>query len=326
MTRRVRLALVALGILVLLGSALRWRRRAAAEADIVRLRREVAALEGERKDLQQRLDALMPADKRIVGMPKADLRLGIPTSLIRELVERVTAGLVDQVTLVLEDLHVRKAGAIRKVVTLGEYGLDVTIDRVTGRLRTGAPAMTFGGNRIQLTLPMTLASGTGAATVRFKWDGRNVAGAVCGDLDLTRQVSGGVKPDRYTLSGALVLSSTKEQILVTPRFPRLTLKLRVVPSAESWAAVKKVVADQEGVCGFVLERVSLVEFVERIVDKGFNVRLPTERLAPMAVPVGIEPSLTVRDRPLKLGVRVGGLAITEDVIWLGADIDVSTSG
>lgn len=326
MTKRTWVALAVVAALaILLAVTLVWMRRLLATANVERLRVEVAALERERDLLQRKLDELVPRDKYLQGMPTTSLRIGIPTSLTRDLIERVTAGLVDQVTLILEGLRVRKGGTIRKVVSLGEYDLDVTIDRVVAHLRTGAPTVEFGGNRVKVALPISVASGTGSATIRFKWDGRKLAGALCGDLDITREVSGGVKPARYGVSGSLILASTAEQIVVTPRFPVLTVNLKVVPSAESWAAVRKVIADKEGVCGFVLDRVNILDAVQRIVDKGFNVRLPTDKLKPMAVPVGIEPSVTIRGRVINLGMRVGGLAVTKDVIWLGADVDADVA-
>ena len=318
-------AAVALALAALAGGLL-WRRARITAASLSSQRREVAALETERKVLQGRLDALIPKDKSLAGMPHTALRFGIPTSLTRDLVERVTAGLVDQVTLVLEDLHVRKRGTIRKIVTLGEYDLRVTIDRVTGRLQTGEPDIQFGGNQVKVVLPVTVASGSGRATVRFKWDGRSVAGAVCGDLDISREVTGGVKPDRYTVRGTLLLSSTAERIVFTPRFRTLILTLKVVPSPESWAAVEKVIEAQEGVCGFVLDKVDVMAAVRAVVDKGFRVRLPTEKLKPIAVPVGFEPSVTIRGRPLTLGLQVSGLSITESAIWLGADLEILAAG
>jgi len=160
------LAMVALAGLV--AATLAWRKRLVAAADLERLRVELVALEAERDVLQRRLDELLPKDKYLRGMPKTALRFGVPTSLTRDLIERVTAGLVDQVTLVLEGLHVRKGGTIRKVVSLGEYDLDVTIDRVVGHLRTGAPTVEFGGNRVKMALPVFVASGSGKATIRFR--------------------------------------------------------------------------------------------------------------------------------------------------------------
>lgn len=321
---RAQLRRVAILVLVGTGVAgvLMWRRRETMAAAIEHQKLEIAALETERTHLQGRLDELATRDKNLQGMPKTALRIGIPTSLTRDLVKRVTAGLVDQVTLILEDLHVRKSGTIRRLVDLGEYDLDVTIDKVVGHLRTGEPDVRFGGNQVTVALPISLASGTGHATIRLKWTGRSVAGAVCGDLEITREVGGSVKPDRYPVRGALLLSSTAEAIVMSPRFPTLTINLKVLPSAESWAAVEKVVADQEGVCGFVLGKVDLPQFVRRIVEKGFNVRLPTEKLKPMAVPVGIAPSVSIHGKLLTLGLRVSSLAITENAIWLGANVAI----
>jgi hypothetical protein len=314
----------AIGFLVVAALAVAfvgWRRgvvAAAVESETA----EALALEAEREGLQRRLDALVPNDKRLAGMPRTALRIGIPTSLARDLVKRVTAGLVDQLTLVLENLRYQKTGTLRKVVVLGEYTLDVNVDQVMGRLHTGEPDIQFGGNQVKVSLPVSIASGSGRATIHFQWDGRSVAGAMCGDLDITREVTGLVKPDRYTVGGTLLLASTAEHILMSPRFPTLNVNLKVLPSAESWAAAEKVIADQEGVCGFVLSRVDVLQVVRNIVDKGFNVRLPTEKLKPMEVPVGFEPSLTVRGQTLTLGLRVASLAITEDAIWLGADVGV----
>ena len=64
------------------------------------------------------------------------------------------------------------------------------------------------------------------------------------------------------------------------------------------------------------------EYSDGIVDKGFEVRLPTERIRPMAIPVGVAPTMTVDGRPVALDIRLGGLAITEQVIWLGANVAV----
>ena len=288
------------------------------------LRQEIQALESERDHLRTKIDELMVRDPRTLGMPKTAVRVGIPTVLARELVEKVVAGFVDQVELVLTNLHVHKNGTVKKVVTLGAYDLDVTLEEIRGQLKTGRPDVRFGGNKVQVALPVTVASGTGRATIHFTWDGKKVAGALCGDLDITREVSGGVKPDSYPLQGGLVLSATAQQILAAPRFPKLRVTLKVEPSAESWATVQAVLDEKSGVCGFVLEKVDVLKIVRGIVDKGFGVNLPTEKLKAVAVPVGIEPTMTVRDKAIALGIRVGGLAITENTLWLGADVTVSS--
>ena len=55
-------------------------------------------------------------------------------------------------------------------------------------------------------------------------------------------------------------------------------------------------------------------------------RLPTEKIKPVAIPVGIEPSMKVKGQEVELGIKVGQLAITEKMIWLGADIHIDLEG
>jgi hypothetical protein len=288
-----------------------------------KIRADIAALEKERETLRGRLGELIVKDPRLEGMPEAPVRVGVPTTLARDLIQRVVAGFVDQVTLELKNLKVKKSGTVKKVVTIGQYDLDVVINRVTGKLKTGQPDVTFGGNKVSLALPVTVASGSGNATIHFKWDGKNVAGATCGDLEVTQEVSGGVRPDTYPVAGALVLTATAEDILASPRFPKTKVNLKVAPSEESWAAVQKILDEKEGLCAYVVDKVNVLGLVQKIIDRGFNVRLPTEKIKPMAVPVGIEPTMEVRGQPVALGIKLGELAITEQMIWLGAHVSVA---
>jgi hypothetical protein len=321
--QRLAAALIA-GTLALSLSAACARRRDAATPEQMEAR--ILALRLEREQLRAKVGDFMTRDPRLRGMPTSGVRVGVPTSLTRTLVERVVSGFVDQVTLRLTNLRVHKAGTVRKVVTLGDYDLSVRIDEVTGRLTTGKPEVRFGGNRVSLVLPVRVASGSGDATIDFKWDGKNISGAVCGDMTLSEKVSGGVKPEEYTVRGSLLLTATDTQILASPKFPVIRINLKVEPSAESWAAVQKVLDDQEGLCGFVLDKVDIQGVLEGLVGKGFRVRLPTEKITPVAVPVGIAPTMTVRGEPVTIGVKVGQLAITPDMIWLGADVTLGPRG
>jgi hypothetical protein len=286
------------------------------------IRAEIAALEKERDLLRPKLDQLISKDPRIAGMPKTPVRVGVPTTLASDLIERVVSGFVDHVTLELKNLKVNKTGSVKKVVTIGEYELHVKINKVSGKLKTGKPNVSFGGNKVALAMPVTVASGSGNATINFKWDGKNVSGAVCGDMEITQDVTGGVKPASYPVSGMLVLTATAQEILAEPKFPLIKINLKVDPSDESWGAVQKILDDKEGVCGYVVDKVNILKIVEGLINKGFNVRLPTEKIKPMAVPVGIEPSMTVQGRQVDLGIKLGELAITNDMIWLGANVSV----
>ena len=319
MTPRGFVAAVLAGALAL-SSVTACRRKEAATPEQLKARNE--ALERERDELRSRLGTLVATDRRLAGMPDNGVRVGVPTSLVRTLVQRVVAGFVDSVTLTLSNLKVHTAGKIKKVVTIGEFDLRVAIDEVTGKLQTGKPEVGFGGNRVSVALPVRVVSGSGGATIDFKWDGKNVSGAVCGDMEIHQKVSGSVKPDSYPVSGGLLLTTTTREILASPKFPVIKVKLKLEASPESWAAVQKILDDKGGVCGFVLDKVNIPGVLDGLIAKGFDVTLPTEKIKPMAIPVGIAPTMTVRGEPLTIAVKVGKLAITEYMVWLGADVAV----
>jgi hypothetical protein len=86
--------------------------------------------------------------------------------------------------------------------------------------------------------------------------------------------------------------------------------------------VQAILDAKGGVCGFVVDKVDIRGVLEGLVAKGFNVRLPTEKIKPMAVPVGIAPTMKVRDETIRIEVKVSDLAITEHMIWLGADVNL----
>ena len=290
------------------------------------MKAKIAALEQEIPALRQKLGELVAKDPRLQGMPETGVRVGVPTPLARTMIERVATGFVDSVTLKLTNLKVEAHGTVKKVVSIGKFDLLVNIKEVTGHLKTGKPKIDFGGNKVALALPVKVASGTGTANLKFKWDGKNVSGAVCGDMDIDEDVSGSVKPDDYPVSGALQLTATAREILASPKFPVVKVKLVVVPSAQAWGVVQKVLDSKTGVCGYVVEKVNVPHLLEGLLDKGFEVRLPTEKIKPMAIPVGIAPTMKVGDETLRIDVKVSDLAITEHMIWLGADVKLAESG
>jgi hypothetical protein len=287
------------------------------------LRAELAALEKERDQLRAKLGELIASDPRLAGMPEQPLRIGVPTVLAREMITKTVTGFVDQVALELRNIKVKKSGKVKKVVNIGTYDLKVLVNEISGKLKTGTPDVRFGGNVISLDLPVQVASGTGRATIDFVWDGKNISGAVCGDMTITQEVSGSVKPSDYKVEGALHLTATAEQILASPKFPEVKIRITVAASEESWAEVQRILESKEGVCGFVVDKVNIPKILLALLDKGFNVRLPTEKMKPIAVPVGIQPTMEVKGRTVDLALQVGHLKITEHMIWLGGEVAVN---
>jgi len=291
---------------------------------IATLQTDVAALTAERTRLREEVLGAVNLDARLTGGPDSPLRIGIPTTLARNVVSTLVAGVTDQVSLTLTNLQIHKKGEVRRVVALGDFDLKVRVKQVNVKLGTGTPALQFGGNQMKLAMPVSVDSGTGSAEIDFHWTARRIAGAVCGDMSMLEVVTGTVTPAVYRLAGSLQLSTTNDAIMVTPRLPALRIRVRVAPSAASWALVQRTLDAKTGLCGFVIDRANIPQALEEFLAKGFFVRLPIEKLRPVAVPIGFAQTLMVRGTPLEVGVKAGGLMITNDMIWLGADVTLAT--
>ena len=333
MTRRA--WLIGIGVLLLAGAVAggvvgwstyrQWKERPDRKT-VAEMQADIDALIAERDALRARLDTALQADARSVGMPTQPVRIGIPTSLVRTLVQRLITGVADQVALEVRNISIRRQGSIRRVVHLGDWDLKLNVSRVRARVTTGTPTLTFGNNRMALGLPVRLASGTGEAQVDFTWDGRNISGMVCGDMAVKETVTGSVTPLDKRLTGTLTFSTTGQQLIVTPRLSPLTLHLKVVPSEASWATVQRILDSRKGVCGMVLSRVDIRGSLDRLLDKGFDVTIPTGKVRPVALPVGVHSALKVKGRSVPVVARAGAFTVTPDMIWLGAEVDIDTRG
>lgn len=288
------------------------------------LQADLVTLRAERDRLRPHVLGALQMDPRLAGMPTREVLVGLPTSLARDLVTQFITGVADQMTLHLSGIRLHKQGDVRRIVPLGDWELNVLLTRVTARLASGAPDVRFGDNRLSLTAPIRVVSGTGSAAINYQWDGRNISGMLCGDMELKETVTGTVTPATYRLTGALHLSSTNEAIVLTPRIPATRIRVHVVPSQASWAKVQGFLDEKGGVCGFVLDRVNIPGALEEFLSKGFEVRLPTEKLKPWTLPIGLASSLTIRDMPVQVAVTDGDLTVTSDMIWLSADVNLVT--
>lgn len=326
MTRRRIVLIAASAVVVVMALSALWvvlNRSRQGRQTTRELQADLTTLKTERDRLRAEVIGAVSLDPRLVGMPDRPFRIGMPTTLAHGLVTTFVADAADQVTLQLGNIRVRKQGAVRRVIHLGDYTLVVRVTQVTARLAAGAPDLRFGGDQVRLAMPVRVSSGSGSAEVDFRWTARKIGGAVCGDMQVLEVVTGTVIPATYRLSGTLRLSTTDEAILVTPRLPALRVKVRVEPSKESWDLLQRTLDAKSGLCGFVLDRVNIRGALEGLLAKGFDVRVPTEKVRPVELPVGIARTLMVRGTPVDLDVKAGGLTITKDMIWLAADVNVS---
>ena len=291
---------------------------------------QLEALRAERDELQKRLRTAVIAsgEKSIAQAPQAGLMIGIPTSLTRSILDQVVTGLFQELTLTLKNLKVHKEGAVKAKMLIrkrqvGAYVLDVQIHEVQGVLRPGRPKVVFSRNRVALELPVKLAEGRGKADIRLQWDSKGLAAnAVCGDVDVTKAVTGGVIPQDYELAGAFTIAASGEKIMLTPDFPELAVRLFVDPSEQAWAAVDEVVKGQRKGCEIALDKVDIKAQLAKILGRGFNVKIPPKLIRPIQLPAGVSQSLEVQGIRLDLQLRPTGVLVASDRLWYGADLSL----
>jgi hypothetical protein len=284
-------------------------------------RLDIARLEAEQDSLRNRAATILANDPRYRSIPEGDVVIAVPTAFVRGVLERVFEDVAKSVTLRLTGLKARVAKTVKKVVTVGEFVVEVDSIDVLGKLRPSPPTMNFGGNKIGLTLPVDVSEGSGGAKIHFVWDGKNVAGMTCGDLDITRVVTGEVVPASYSVSGALDLAIRDRRLVGVPTFPETRLLIRVRPTQAAWDTVQAILDEKRGVCGWVLDKVDVPGILKRVVEeKGFNVKLPLQKIKPFVVPSGVQDSVRIGERMLAVDAQTTTFRVDPQTIWYGARV------
>ena len=294
--------------------------------------KELARLAAERRALQEEVQATLAAEDffGLASAPDADVVIGVSAELARDLLSRAVTGLMAEgVALTLHDLKIHYQDDVTAKMlfgrsTLGAFQLDLTLEEVSGRLRPGAPRLSFSRDAIAVRLPVALTTGSGRGVARFRWQGKGLAGAVCGDADLTREVASELAPRSYVLEGRFKLSLDAGVVVATPDFGEPSFELQLAPTDQTWkvidAALDELRADKNSVCGTALARLDIVQRLKELVARGFNVTLPKKLLRPIRLPAGIEQTVTARGTGLSLAVTPAGLVIAPDKLWYGADV------
>jgi hypothetical protein len=311
---------VALVLMAVLGASC-WRN--ASQDQVRRWNGEIVRLEVERDSLERRVAGLMAQDPRIQALPGGDVVVAVPTSFVRDVIDRLFEDVADRITLRLSGLHARVEKTVKKVITIGAFVVEVDSLKAVGKLRPGKPDLQFGHQGVSLSLPVTVSEGHGEAVIHFIWDGKNVADATCGDMDIRQRVDGTIVPAEYRMSGTLSFEVRGSRAIGTFHFPETKLRIRVRPSKESWAAIHAILEEKSGVCGWVLDKVGVPDLLTGVLEtQGFNVRLPLDRLQPMIFPAGAQDSVTVGGRKLAVNAQTHTFRIDPDAIWYSATVRV----
>ena len=284
---------------------------------------ELRNLQAQQDSLRSFAAALAEKDPRIQALPEDDVVVAVPTIFLRRVVERVFEDVASHITLRLSGIKVHVAKTVKKVIKVGEFVVDVDITEVVGRIEPGDPEVSFGGDSVSMVLPITIAKGHGDAMVHFVWNGKNIADVACGDLDITQKVSGDVIPARYLLLGGLTLKIRGRDVVGTLSFPPTKLGIRIKPSKESWDAIHAILDEKGGVCGWVLDKVDVPKLLTNLVEeKGFNVRLPVDKIKPFLLPAGVRDSVKVGDGVLFVDATTHLIRIDPDAIWYSAGVSL----
>jgi hypothetical protein len=286
---------------------------------------ELARLRQERRFLNGRLEKRLDEDLHLLEAREATVIVAVPVRFSERFAGELAASIFSEVRITLRNLEVRKEGELRGRVLggahqLGKYTLTVELDEVVGILRAGKPKLRFEADRVGVVLPVSLAEGSGRGRLRFQWDGRGVAGVVCGDVNMSGAVVGSVVPGAYSLRGSFRLAAEGPTLVARPVFEDAEVHLGIEPSRETWQLVEKTIGEQGALCRAALRAANVPEKLRAVVQRGFAVKLPRKLFPDLRLPVEVEQSVDLQGRSIHVQVHPVGLNLTPSRLWYGADV------
>jgi hypothetical protein len=288
-----------------------------------RERREVERLTRELGD-RLRVRARLPqrGESVVVGVPAgvAERLAGEALSALGTRIRLTLRGLAFRKS---DDLHARLLG--RRVV--GRFSLDVAVHEVEALLRPGRPRLRFEEGRVGLTLPVAIEQGRGRARVRFRWDGRGVTGPVCGDFDVTRELSASVPRHLQQLEGALRVTLEGTTLEARPEFGDVELSVPIEPDREAWRLVDELIAGRGALCRAALGRADVPGRLRALLARGIRVTVPRRLFErTLRLPLGVDRSVEVGSRPAGLLARPAALELGAGQLWYGVDLELRPVG
>jgi hypothetical protein len=269
-----------------------------------------------------------------IATDSGDVGVGIRPGVVKHLLGEATTRYLDRVNLdiALEE-DVREGDDVMMKTPLGKvkagrWDVHVTIHRIRALLGARPPDLTVeGDNRLRMTIPVFLRGGTATATVRFSWNAKGVASTACHDFQTSVDVDGSGIPKEYVVFGDLVLAIQGDRIVVRPEFPVQKIRVSAAPSAQSWAKARAALAELDDFerCGIGLEVLSddkVIALLEKILTKGFKVKLPTKLVPTFDLPARVSESVEVEDRQVGLVVTPLRLHVDPGALWYSAKADV----
>ena len=300
--------------------------KAQTPATVLETRRKIEALTTERMRLQTDLRSQLPDDAKLMDAPEGAVLIGLPATLVESIVSEALTGPLKNVRLSLKDVvkvelsDVIKARTFLGVMTLGSYELRVSVHEVNAVMKPRAPKLTFGSNRIAIDLPVSVEAGDVKATLAFKWDGRRLAGVVCGDLSSEHDLRAAVPPVLVSLRGRFEVEAKGERLMVRPVIAPIEIAFKVEPQQRTWDFVDELIESKNAVCEAALRKAAVGQKVRDLVARGFKVKLPNNWLHSMTLPASFRDTFDVQGTSAGLAITPTGVSITKTRIWYGANL------
>jgi hypothetical protein len=290
--------------------------------------------------LTARQEALWTAfNDKVAGDPvlaatladEGEVVLALRRPLLQAMVTEVARRYLDRVELDLAlGAKVDASGELKVKTRVGEinagtWTVNLVIEHVRGVLRAQQPTVSLAGEqRLALSLPVSLQDAQGRAAVRFQWNSRGIANAICRDFEASRTIQGRVLPAVHTFQGSLSLILAADSVMARPSFTNRPYRLKVDLTDDSWNEVRAALQEQDSFfkCGLALEPDKVVAQLRELTLKGFDVRLPRSLFRDFVLPASLEQSVRVEEKTLVLSVKPGALRTVEDALWLSAAIQV----
>ncbi len=295
----------------------------------------LAALRREQAALQERLASAVARDPlatRVLAEP-GDLVLAIRTQVVADLVAEVAHRYFDKVELDLAEVRASADGEVRAKtflgrIKVGEWQVEVRVERLRGRLAAGHPRLEFHPDRIDVEVPVKVRPAPGTIGLGFAWDSSGVASVVCDDFTVDRVLEGRVLEQQHRLAGAVRLSMGRRTLTATPVFEDRRVPLRVDLSPESWALVEEELLAQDTLsrCGILLKPAAVVEDLRGLAARGITVRLPEALFRSVRLPTHLEHRVSLGQRSVELSLASPVLRVGQDLLWTTANLATGEAG
>jgi hypothetical protein len=292
---------------------------------------DVGALTRERDRLieeKNRLKDDVRAETRLVVVPPPEVTdevavvAAIPNAILEHVLNHALTDVANGLSLQVENARFDVDSSVKvnlKIakVTLGDFELEILLQEAKGVIAAGEPKVSVGEGKIALVAPLKIVQGQGSARLRFIWSGHGLVRRLCGDLDVTRDLTGTLKPVPFVFRGGALLGVENQRFVVKPAIPSQKFQLAVEPSEASWEVFRKLIREQKGVCGAALQKAQVENKIRELLAEGVPVTVNLERLKPIDIPVAVSHQLRVQDKTVQISATPELLEIEDPYTWFG---------